>query len=118
MKKNLAFIILFISFLNLASPVLAQISLPNPLCLGGGSCANNFTDLISNIATYISGIVASLAVIMFIWAGILYLTSGANPGNVQKANKTVLYATIGLAIALAGAGLIQLVCSVVGVTCP
>lgn len=68
----------------------------------------------ANIANYIAVyIVGGLSVIMFIWAGILYLTSGANPGNVQRANKVVLYAVIGLAIALSGAGLIQLIYSII-----
>jgi hypothetical protein len=109
MKKKLITLLLSVISLSLAALALAQISLPNPL-----DPINNFTSLICNIAVYIFGFIGALATIMFVWAGILYLTSGANPGNAQKANKAVLYAIIGLAIALAGEGLIVFVSQVIG----
>jgi len=114
MNSILVLLSVIVVFLGSAASVLAQVNLPNPL----GTGISSFTGLLSSIATYIFGIVGALAVIMFIWAGILYLTSGMNPGNVQKANKAVLYAIIGLAIAIAGVGLIQLICTILGATCP
>jgi len=109
MKKNLILLFTTVIFLSLTISVSAQVTLPNPL-----GDVGDFSTIIANIATYITTIIGTLAVIMFIWAGILYLTSGANPGNVQKANKATLYAVIGLAIALAGAGLIELVKKIIG----
>ncbi len=110
------FLLSLIILLNIASPTLAQIILPNPLY------ANNFVSLVCGIANYIAGFVGALAVIMFIWAGILFLTSAGNEGQLTKARKAVLWATIGLAIALAGGGLIQLVGMIIGggagTTCP
>ena len=110
MNKVLILLFTTVVFLGSAVSVLAQVTLPNPL-----DPVSNFTVLISNITTYIFGIVGAIAILVFIWAGILYLTSGANPGNVQKANKAVLYAVIGLAIALAGSGLIALIQTIIGV---
>ena len=46
---------------------------------------------------------------MFLWAGILFLTSAGNEQRITSAKKAVFYAIIGLAIALSGAGLIALV---------
>lgn len=102
-KEKLILLLVGVGFLGLADSVSAQLMLPNPLSAG------DINSLISNIATAIASIVGPIAVVMYIWAGILYLTSGVNPGNVQKANKAVLYATIGLGITLAAAGIVALV---------
>lgn len=107
--KKILFLFSLIVFLSLTSTASAsQLILPNPLDPVG-----DFPTLLTNIATYIAGIVGTLAVLMYVWAGILYLTSGTNPGNIQKANQGVFYATIGLAIALSGAGLIALVRNII-----
>ena len=107
--NKIFFLIVFIIFLSLTTSVLAeQIKLQNPL-----GNVNDFLTLLKNIANYIAGLVGLLAVIMLVWAGILYLTSGMNPGNVQKANKAVFYAVVGLAIAISGAGLIALVRTII-----
>ncbi len=87
------------------------VSLQNPLCLsnGGSNCTRDFPTLLTNISTFITGLIATLSVIMFIWAGILFVTAGANPGNVEKAKKAALYAIIGIAVSLAGAGLLGVI---------
>mgnify|MGYP001612895586 CR=1 FL=1 len=114
--KNLVFLILFIVFLVSAGLVSAQlIVIPNPLCLGGPGpgCVNTFETLIFNITTFIFGIVGSLATVMFIWAGILFVTSAGNPGRIDQARKATIYAAVGAAIAIAGSGLIALVRTII-----
>ena len=111
---KLVFSILLIIFLGLTTSVLAQVGLPNPL----GS-VTDLNTLITNISNAIKLIVAPIAVIMYIWAGILYLTSAGNPSKIEKANKAAFYATIGLGIALAGIGIANLVYWVItGTTIP
>lgn len=104
MKKRFVFLFAFVGFLSFASLVLARIILPNPL---GG--VKTFAELISNITFYISGLIGVLAVLMFVIAGIQFVTSAGNPGRIDQAKKTAIYAAIGAAVALSGAGLIQLV---------
>lgn len=99
--KGLTFFIL--SVLLLASSALAQVTLPDPL--GGQS----LQEIIANVVQYIVGILAGIAVIMFIWAGILFLTSAGNEARITTAKKVLIYAVIGLGIAIAGEGLIILV---------
>lgn len=117
--KNLVFLILlivFLSFTNLA--LAATITLPNPLCLGGpGSpgCVDSFAVLIEKITDYILTVIEILAVLMFVWAGILFVTSGGNPGQITKARNALMYAVIGAIIALAGKGLIVVIKAVIGV---
>jgi cytochrome bd-type quinol oxidase subunit 2 len=105
--KKIGFSLIIIILLGLTTSVLAQVGLPNPLNV------SNFNTLIVNVGNAIASYAGGLAVIMYIWAGILYLTAGANPANAQKANKAALYATIGLGIALSGAGLVALVNAII-----
>ncbi len=43
-----------------------------------------------------------LVVIMFIWAGILYLTARGDPEKFKQANLAVLFAIIGIIVAILG----------------
>lgn len=108
MGKKFVFLLLLFIFSSLASFVFAQIVLPNPLGV------NNFPDLITNIATSISGLVAGLAVLMFIIAGIVFIMSAGNPGKIEQAKKIAIYTAIGSGIVLAGSGLVALIMAIIG----
>lgn len=57
-------------------------------------------------ATQILGIVVGIAaVIMIIIAGFKYITSSGDPNGVNSAKNTILYAVIGLVIALSAQGI-------------
>jgi len=104
-KKHFIVLTLLIGFLGFANLVSAQfIILPNPL-----GNVNNFTTLFDNVAKYIFGLVGVLAVVMIIWAAILFLTSAGKEQQITAAKKALFYAVVGLAIALSGTGLIGLV---------
>ncbi len=64
------------------------------------SSAADITDVLWEIADWLKTLVYALAVIMFIYAGILFLTSSGNVETLGKAKKTIFYGVIGLAIAL------------------
>lgn len=64
-----------------------------PTSLFGGS---GIITTITNILLFVAG---ALAVIMIIWGGLRYATSGGNSANVTAAKNTVLYAIVGLIIA-------------------
>lgn len=55
--------------------------------------------IVSTITNVLLFIVGALAVIMIIFGGIRYATSGGNSANVTAAKNTVLYAIVGLIIA-------------------
>jgi len=75
-----------------AGPV--AVTLPNPI-----SC-NTATCLISQIVRYILGVIAVLATLMFIWGGILMLTSGGNSERVRQAKETLAWAAIGVVVVM------------------
>lgn len=56
-----------------------------------------------------------LAVIMVIYAAFLYLTAAGDPEKVKKANATILYAAIAIAVALLAKFLPDIVASTIDV---
>lgn len=72
---------------------------------GGSSCAEDptnpagtVTGVIKKIINLFSLIIGAVAVIMIIYGGFKYITSGGNDSNVGAAKNTILYAVIGLII--------------------
>ncbi len=94
----------------------ASITLNNPLCptANAAGCVSNISSLIATVTTYLTSIIGLIAVIIFIWAGILFVTSAGDAGQISQAKRAVLYAFIGLAIALMGSGLVLVIKSVIG----
>ena len=68
--------------------------------------------LITRISTPISWafwLLASISVIMIIVGGIRYITSQGNQQQLQSAKNTVLYAVVGLVVAIAARAIVMLV---------
>ena len=122
MNKKLAFLLSFVILFGATSFVFADtVSLPNPLCpqgSGNPGCVDSFPTLIAQLTTYVTTIIGALAVLMFVWAGILFVTSAGNEERLGKAKKAMLWAVIGVAVSLAGAGLVLVVRNVIGTTPP
>ncbi|MGE5309896.1 MAG: hypothetical protein ACM3JF_02335 [Sphaerimonospora mesophila] len=64
-----------------------------------------------NLMLFIVGV---LAVIMLIWGGIRYVISGGDATKVKDAKNTILYAIVGLIVAILGYAIVNWVISVVG----
>jgi hypothetical protein len=97
----------------LAGTVSAQPEIDESLCQGGGNtqlgdpadCSNatagseeGLNELITNVVNILSLIVGIVAVIMIVFGGFRYITSGGDSGNVSGAKNTILYAIVGLVI--------------------
>lgn len=67
---------------------------------------------ISNTILYIVGIVS---VIMLIWGGVRYILSGGDNKKVTDAKNTILYAIIGLIIAILAFAIVNFVLNAIGV---
>lgn len=71
---------------------------------GGSACtettegAGSVNSIIRAVINFFSLIIGAVAVIMIIYGGFKYITSGGNDGNVSGAKNTILYAIIGLII--------------------
>lgn len=111
MNKKIIYLFAILGLFCLAVPVLAQtVTLTNPL-----KGIDTFPALLTKIAGAIAPIIASLAVLMLIIAGIIFLISAGNPNMLSKAKAALTYAIIGAVVALAAAGIVELIKKVIGV---
>lgn len=71
---------------------------------GGGSCEGTSTGTekvnatIVQVINIFSTLVGVIAVIMIIWGGLRYITSGGDSGKITSAKNTIIYALIGLVV--------------------
>ena len=96
---------------------LSLIDVINGTYRGEGQPAQLFdgpTALIPRAINLMLFIVGILAIVMLIFGGIRYIISGGDPGRVKDAKNTVLYAIVGLVVAILGYAIVQWVISVVG----
>lgn len=92
---------LFYSFLalllgSIPSAAAAQTNLINPLG------TSDPREIIGRIIQAVLGLSGTVALIMFIYGGLMFLTSSGNPGMIDKAKKILIFAILGI-IVIAGA---------------
>ncbi|HEX5798452.1 MAG TPA: hypothetical protein VFX79_03795 [Candidatus Saccharimonadales bacterium] len=65
-----------------------------------GKCQaeRSFSDLVTLVINVLSIVVGIIAVIMVIWGGFKFITSGGDSSKVTSARNTIIYAIIGLII--------------------
>ena len=71
--------------------------------------------ILKKITNWFFGIVIMIAVIMIIAAGFNYVISAGNEAKVKTAMNLLIYALVGVAIALLAKGLIYLICTLLNV---
>ena len=76
-------------------------SLPNPLIDSNGKSITSVPQLINTIIVGILGLVGAVALLMFVYGGVLWMTSLGNDQRVTKGKETLTWATIGLVIIFA-----------------
>ena len=76
------------------------------LFTGINNCANGLFTTIINIMLYIIG---ALSVIMLIYGGIRYTISGGDSSAVTSAKNTILYAIVGIVVALLAYAIVNFV---------
>ncbi len=72
------------------------ITAPTGTGLPTGSIAGSIGKIIKTIA----GVIGGLSILMIVIGGIMYISSGGDSSKAESAKNTVLYAVIGLIIAL------------------
>lgn len=63
-------------------------------------------NLLSNILYIAFGALGGISVIIIIWAGIKYTMSGGDPNKTAEAKNQILYAAVGLAVALSATAIV------------
>lgn len=75
----------------------------------GSGTGDNITRLAKEAVNLFSIVVGAVAVIMIIYGGFRYITSGGDSGNVGNAKNTLIYAIVGLIIVALAQIIVQFV---------
>lgn len=112
MKKYLRnlFALGLLSLLMLPALALAQVAVPVP---GGGF---NIGTLMSGIAGLAWQFFAGLAVIMFVFAGVMFLTSAGDPGKIKTARDAFLWGVVGIIVAILAFSITTIIKEAIGST--
>lgn len=118
-------LMLALTVLIIASPVLAQGILPvatgDPCDQGDASVCgnyqvNDFIVLAIKVANLILGLVGSLTLIMFIYGGVMFLISAGSSDKVAQAKKIIIASIVGLLIVFSSWLIIKYTTETIGVT--
>lgn len=92
-----------VALFTLTHIVLAQTSLYNPIN------ATSVPELVNSIVKAILGMVGALALFMFVYGGMLWMTSLGNSQRIEKGKETLIWATIGLFIIFASYAILSFI---------
>ena len=105
MKTALASLIIFVT----TAPFAYAQKLPNPLCLGGGTCVESFGSLINNIGIAVIALSVPIAVVTIVWLGFQMLMHAGNPKKIADIRTHLWWVLIGIAVAVGAGALAQAV---------
>lgn len=101
MKKVLS-VALSTSLVLLPLVALGQVqTLPS-----GPQTIGDFLALLDKLANWLFSILLIVAVVFIVYAAFKFVTAGGNPGEIEQARHMVLYAVIGIVIAVAAKGFV------------
>lgn len=114
LQKIKTYVLALAALITFSAPALVPIAVyadtttQQGICTGvnaatdTGNCGGNgglqLGDIAQRIVNILSIIVGIVAVIMIIFGGFRYITSGGDSGNVSSAKNTLIYAIVGLII--------------------
>ena len=104
-KKNLFFIVI----LGILTAPLVGFAQLEPYGVGGGPQVTNWHNIF-NAATLAAGaLFGCIAVIMFVAAGILFLTAQGAPEKLKEARAAVLWGVVGVVVGIIAFTIIRIV---------
>lgn len=74
------------------SAAFAQGALTNPLV------TSDLTTIIGRIVAALLGLSGALALLVFVWSGIMMMLAAGSPDKIKKAKASLVWATIGLVV--------------------
>lgn len=84
--------------------VVGAQPLPTPI-----KSTDDIIRTLNNIKDIIGTILGVVVVIIFIWAGVTFVTAEGDPTKLEKAKNRVLYGIIGIIVALLAGGILLLI---------
>ena len=109
-KKYLSALILTGAIVIFAAPILVSAqAIPTSLPQKTIATDTFVQNILIQVFTPLWQIAVGLAVIMFIVAGILFITSSGEPGKITSARNAVIWGVVGVIVATIAWGMVALV---------
>lgn len=83
----------------------------NTDCTGGEDGNSQLAKMVNNVINLFSIVVGAVSVLMIIYGGFKYITSGGSDDGTKAAKNTILYALVGLIIVLISQTIVKFVFS-------
>ena len=104
-------IIAISAFSALLLPVIAlAVTLPGEPTGG----LTNFTDIFTKVGSIVWPVAMGIAFIVFLIAGIMFMTAAGDPTKVATARNWVLYGVVGVVVAILAYSIVTIVSTTVG----
>lgn len=101
----IGFCAMFLGLANIANAAgPATIDLENPL-----GTTDMFTIIGGRVVKPVLGIIGSIALIMFVYGGFMWLTSGGSPDKIKKGRDVFMWSSIGIIVILSSYILLKFV---------
>ncbi len=113
--KNNLLSYISVPILMLAALVVSSVAMPVFVfaVINPGTWINDILTHLLDIVVW--PIFAAASVLIFIWAGFLFLTAQGEPSKIAAARKAFLWASIGIAVAIVGFSATNIISSILGV---
>ncbi|MCX6724283.1 MAG: hypothetical protein NT155_03900 [Candidatus Staskawiczbacteria bacterium] len=96
-----------------ALPLMAFAVVSNPINNVSGGGISDLNTLVNSILAKMWVVFAGIAVIMFLVAGILFLTAGGQPEKIQSARSAFIWGVAGVVVGIIAYSIIAIVGSFV-----
>lgn len=108
--KNYQYLLIIILFLVLP---LISFAIINPIQY------DTFPQVVKAITGFLRTFGGPIAIIMFLYGGFLYLTSGGSQEKVKMAHRTMTWSAVGLGVIYIGSAFVSIICAFLQATsCP
>lgn len=120
MKKTIIFAVALFMIFSFAVAASAQnIKTSGSTCTGDLCLQNPLGDvstpqaLIGRVLNSVFGVVGSIALLMFVYGGLVWMTSSGNADKVKKGRDILIWSAIGLVVIFSAYALVRVVISTI-----
>ncbi|TSD05214.1 MAG: Uncharacterized protein Athens071412_412 [Parcubacteria group bacterium Athens0714_12] len=92
LKKIISLILIIIFFNLFLIQIDAQETLPNPIG------TTDIKELIARIITTILGLTGAIALVLFVYGGLVWMTSGGSSEKIKEGKNILVWAILGLVV--------------------